>query len=218
MAGFGVASARRSVGVDPEGSELGVFQEHGSLFGEICKLNNLISSFPISSGELRDAERMIGITAGAPLKGGDFIASIFDGVIDRADLDIFGSVKAAKKHAAGDSFPLRVSFCFRALFTVFLNFHMRPQCKVMYDHAILRLRGEFFFHEKECNNTASKQDSKARGAQGDKELGELGSIWRRRSRRRPLLLLRYSALLMPAFLPHIHTCSGFIYSSTFPSS
>nr|XP_016512064.1 PREDICTED: tropomyosin-like [Nicotiana tabacum] len=48
------------------------------------------------------------------------------------------------------------------------------QCKEEYDHAILRLREELSSQEKERDNIASKfQDSEARGAQRDKELGEL---------------------------------------------
>lgn len=65
--------------------------------GEISELNDFISNFPVSSGELRDAHGMIGATAGTPPKGGDFIANIFDGVIDRSYLNIPGIVKAAEK-------------------------------------------------------------------------------------------------------------------------
>ncbi|XP_070015748.1 COP1-interactive protein 1-like [Nicotiana sylvestris] len=64
----------------------------------------------------------------------------------RVDLDISGIVKATEKSIQQE----------------------------MYDHAILRLYEELFFHEKERKNIALKlQDSEARCAQGDKELGEL---------------------------------------------
>lgn len=64
--------------------------------GEISELNDFISNFPVSSGELWDAHGMIDTTADSS-QGGDFIANIFDGVIDRADLNIPGVVKAAEK-------------------------------------------------------------------------------------------------------------------------
>ncbi|XP_070009877.1 uncharacterized protein [Nicotiana sylvestris] len=148
MAGFGVASARRTVGIDPEGSELGAFQECGLPLGEIGKPNDFISNFPVLSGELRDLERMIGITAGTPPKGGRFYCQHFYGIIDRADLDISRAVKVAEKSMQQE----------------------------MYDHAILRLRKERFCHEKERKNISSKlQDLEAHSARGDKELGELRS-------------------------------------------
>ncbi|XP_075075510.1 uncharacterized protein LOC107770027 isoform X2 [Nicotiana tabacum] len=146
-AGFD-AEARGTAGIDPEGLGLGAFQECRLPLREISDLNDFISSFSISSGELRDAHGMIGATARTPLKGGDFIANIFDGVIDRADHDIPGAVKAAEK---------------------FMH-----QCKEMYDHAILQLCGELSYHEKERKKVTLKlQDSEARSARGDKELGEL---------------------------------------------
>ncbi|XP_070010700.1 protein WEAK CHLOROPLAST MOVEMENT UNDER BLUE LIGHT-like 1 [Nicotiana sylvestris] len=73
---------------------------------------------------------MVGVRTWTPSKGGDFIVNIFDGVIDMADLDISGTVKAAEKSM--------------------------QQCKEMYDHDILRLRGELLWHKKERNNVASK--------------------------------------------------------------
>ncbi|XP_070029019.1 uncharacterized protein [Nicotiana sylvestris] len=146
--GFDAASARRTAGIDPKGSRLGAFQEHGLPLGEIGDLNDFMSSFPVLSGELLDAHGMIGATEGTPLKGGDFIATIFDGVIDKADLDITRAVKAAEK--------------------------FMQQCKWMYDHDILLLRGELSYQEKECKKVTSKlHDLEARSAWGDKELGEL---------------------------------------------
>lgn len=50
-AGFDAASARGIVGVDPEGSELGAFQERRLPLGEISELNDFISNFPVSSGD-----------------------------------------------------------------------------------------------------------------------------------------------------------------------
>ncbi|XP_019261249.1 PREDICTED: uncharacterized protein LOC109239179 [Nicotiana attenuata] len=111
VVGSDAALERRTVRADIERLELGAMQESGSLFGEIGDFNDLISNYPISFGELRDAERMVGAKVGTSSKGGNFMADIFDGVIDRADLDIPGAVRVAEK---------------------FLQ-----QCKEMYDHAIL---------------------------------------------------------------------------------
>nr|XP_016435639.1 PREDICTED: uncharacterized protein LOC107761845 isoform X3 [Nicotiana tabacum] len=173
-AGFDAVSARGTAGVDPEGSRLEAFQERGLPFGEIGDLNDFMSSFPVSSGELRDAHGMIGATAGTPLKGGDFIATIFDGAIDRADLDIPGAVKAAGKFMQQ---VIAISRAFLSSSSIILrlsNFSAMSQCKEMYDHAILRLRGELSYQEKECKKVTSKlHDSEARSARGDKELGEL---------------------------------------------
>ncbi|XP_070025439.1 COP1-interactive protein 1-like [Nicotiana sylvestris] len=145
-AGFDAASASRIVG--PDGSGFGAFQEYGSLFGQISDPNDLIQNFPVSSGELRDAKRMMGATVGTLFRGGGFIANFFDSVFDGADLDVSGTLKVANM--------------------------LLQQCKYMYDHAILRLRGELSCHEKEHNKVSSKlQNSEACGAQGDKELGEL---------------------------------------------
>ncbi|XP_070010168.1 uncharacterized protein [Nicotiana sylvestris] len=79
------ASARRAVGIDPEGLEPGAFQERGSLFGEIGDPNDFIQNFLVLSVELRDAERMIGATVRTLLRGGDFIANIFDGCKETYD-------------------------------------------------------------------------------------------------------------------------------------
>ncbi|XP_070010222.1 uncharacterized protein [Nicotiana sylvestris] len=90
---------------------------------------------------------MIGVTDGTPFSGGGFIANIFDGMTDGADLDVFWCHQKGKEV---------------------------PACKEAYDHAILRLHEELSGWEKERDTIASKlQDSEARGARGDKELGEL---------------------------------------------
>ncbi|XP_070010586.1 uncharacterized protein [Nicotiana sylvestris] len=144
-----LCSFRRGTAVvDPEGSRLGAFQKCGLPLGEIDDLKDFLSCFLVSSGELWEAHGMIGATAGIPHKGGGSIANIFDGVIDRADLDIPSAVKVAEK--------------------------FMQQCKKMYDHAILRLRGELSYHEKECKKVTSKlEDLEARSAWGGKELGQL---------------------------------------------
>nr|XP_009761959.1 PREDICTED: uncharacterized protein LOC104214058 isoform X1 [Nicotiana sylvestris]XP_009761960.1 PREDICTED: uncharacterized protein LOC104214058 isoform X1 [Nicotiana sylvestris]XP_009761961.1 PREDICTED: uncharacterized protein LOC104214058 isoform X1 [Nicotiana sylvestris] len=191
-AGFDAVSARGTAGVDLEGSRLEAFQERGLPFGEIGDLNDFMSSFPVSSGELRDAHGMIGATAGTPLKGGDFIATIFDGVIDRADLDIPGAVKAAGK--------------------------FMQQCKEMYDHAILRLRGELSYQEKECKKVTSKlHDSEARSARGDKELGELRAALGTALREKADLAARVLCLARTRLLSRIHIHSVSIYSLSYPS-
>lgn len=118
---------------------------------------------------------MISATAGTLLKGwGDFIANIFDGVINRDDLDIPGAVKAPEKSLQQVIVIPRAFLSSPGVIRRLSNFSVVPQCKEMYNHAILRLRGELSYHEKERKKVTSKlQDSEARSARGDKKLGEL---------------------------------------------
>lgn len=214
-----VAFARRTVGVDAEGPELGDFQKRRLLFGEIGKPNKLISYFPVSSGELRDAEGMVGVTAGTPPKGGDFIANIFDGVINMADLDISDAVKAAEKSMQHVIvFPYVFLFILRRYSPFFLPLSLCNSVRRCMTMPFFSSEGNFFAMRRSVITLLrSCKTRRLVVPRETKNWENFGLLWRCRSRRRPALLLKYSASLMPALLPRMHTCFGLLYSSTFPS-
>lgn len=94
-AGFDVSSPSRTVGRD--GLRRWTFQEYGLLFGEIIHPYDLIQNYPVSSGEVRDAEGMIGTIVGTPFRGGGFIANVLDDVIEKVDLNVSSTVKIVDK-------------------------------------------------------------------------------------------------------------------------
>lgn len=92
---FDVASASRATGSD--GTEFGALPGHVPLFNRVDDTNDFIQNCSISSGDLRDAERMVGATTGTSFEGEGFITNILDGVPDRIDLDVSNDVDTSEK-------------------------------------------------------------------------------------------------------------------------
>ncbi|XP_070024942.1 uncharacterized protein [Nicotiana sylvestris] len=143
-------------------------------FGEVGDMNNFISCFKVSLGELRDAQEADAVKVEISLQGGGRLASISDGVSDSVGYDFPGVVKAAEKFMR----HVIAIFCaFLLVLGIILchsNFSAMPQCKDMYDHTFLRLHKEPSYHEKECKKlTLMLRDSDALPIREEKDLGEL---------------------------------------------
>lgn len=60
-------------------------------------MNDFVSCFQVSSGELRDSPKANAVKVGIPLKVGGSLANIFDGISDSVGLDVPAAVKEAER-------------------------------------------------------------------------------------------------------------------------
>lgn len=65
--------------------------------GDISDIDDFISGFQFSSGELRDAQDANAAKVGGSIKGRGTLGNILDDVSENVDVDTPGSVKVAEK-------------------------------------------------------------------------------------------------------------------------
>ncbi|XP_070022924.1 uncharacterized protein [Nicotiana sylvestris] len=146
MTGFGAIFARGTIAANPEGSGLVALQEQELPLGDIGDIDDFISGFQFSLGELRDAQYANAAKVGGPLKGGGTLGNILDDVSENIGLDAPDSVKVEER--------------------------FMQQYREMYDHALSSLNKELLCREKELEKLSLRlRESKAHSARKEKESG-----------------------------------------------